>query len=300
MADNSVADAGFSFACQKADWNSAGLYEIRNSVTGKVYIGTTGILVKRFRDHRKKLRSGQHPNKRMLNDFKKHGENTFSMTPVLVADVRPSFDVESQRVEEVRQKYGAENVYNMPRESMMHVKHRMTNDSRYAVWKRLRNQRNEPYPAAWDEFLAFIADVGEKPKMRSRLVRFDNSKPHSKENSHWATDLGTLYISDKSYTINGRTLSVSGWAREYGVDIGTVFSRLKRNYSIQDALNPKNLKRPLAPGTVKAIREDHYSGVSRADLAEKYKLSKTALRGILLGHTYADIDGPIVTIKPPA
>lgn len=55
-----------------------GIYIIKNKVNGKRYIGSSTVSVyKRLNHHRWKLRKNKHSNKRMQNDYNKHGEECF-------------------------------------------------------------------------------------------------------------------------------------------------------------------------------------------------------------------------------
>lgn len=56
------------------------VYEIRNLVTGKFYIGSSSNMYERFRTHRKKLRQGSHPNPHLQASWNKHGERVFEFT----------------------------------------------------------------------------------------------------------------------------------------------------------------------------------------------------------------------------
>lgn len=53
------------------------VYQIRNVVSGKFYIGSTGNLYERWRKHKNKLRAGTHPNSKLQASWNKHGEDAF-------------------------------------------------------------------------------------------------------------------------------------------------------------------------------------------------------------------------------
>ena len=57
--------------------NKVGIYQIRNLITGRVYIGQSICLNKRVNDHFSALRRGKHNNKHLQNSFNKHGESNF-------------------------------------------------------------------------------------------------------------------------------------------------------------------------------------------------------------------------------
>lgn len=57
--------------------NCAGIYVIKNKITGQSYVGQTLYLNKRRRDHFSALRRGKHPNKKLQTAFDKYGADSF-------------------------------------------------------------------------------------------------------------------------------------------------------------------------------------------------------------------------------
>lgn len=55
------------------------IYALHNWITGKSYIGYTGKLSKRFREHRCLLRNGKHETKPLQEDWNRYGEECFTM-----------------------------------------------------------------------------------------------------------------------------------------------------------------------------------------------------------------------------
>lgn len=56
---------------------NTGIYQIKNKISGKVYIGSTNNFEKRKKTHFKELMEGRHINKGLQTDFTKLGENAF-------------------------------------------------------------------------------------------------------------------------------------------------------------------------------------------------------------------------------
>lgn len=54
-----------------------------------------------------------------------------------------------------------------------------------AMWKLLRGAHSEAYPAKWNDFAGFLADVGERPSPKHQLRRINEALPHSASNVKW-------------------------------------------------------------------------------------------------------------------
>ena len=55
----------------------------------------------------------------------------------------------------------------------------------YVAWKNLKGEGQ--FPEEWRDFDIFRAAVGDPPNEKARLTRYDPTKPHSPENTLWAT-----------------------------------------------------------------------------------------------------------------
>ena len=89
----------------------------------------------------------------------------------------------------------------------------------------------------WKESVAnFLFDMGPRPH-GATLDRIDNNGNYEPGNCRWATDdeqrnnKGT----SRFLTVRGRTLTISQWSRECGVNRHTIAGRLKRGWSVERA-----------------------------------------------------------------
>ena len=78
------------------------------------------------------------------------------------------------------------------------------------------------------------------------IERIDNSKGYSPSNCRWATpfEQASNKRSNHLFTFNGKTDTITNWARYFCIDPMLVFCRLNRGWSEYDALTlPKGRKR---------------------------------------------------------
>jgi group I intron endonuclease len=57
--------------------HTSGIYRIRNTITNKVYIGSSRDMFERRAEHRRLLRKGEHRSVKLQRSFDKHGEEAF-------------------------------------------------------------------------------------------------------------------------------------------------------------------------------------------------------------------------------
>ena len=58
---------------------TSGIYVIKNHVSGKVYVGQSANLKRRFSTHKRQLRKGEHYNTHLQSAFIKYGEKAFTI-----------------------------------------------------------------------------------------------------------------------------------------------------------------------------------------------------------------------------
>lgn len=137
-------------------------------------------------------------------------------------------------------------------------KHGFSHNHRlYLTWKMMRARCNNPnFPSyvnygargikvckRWDNFLLFLEDMGPTWREGLTLNRIDNNGPYSPENCCWATDEEQANNSRRNHhlTLNGKTQTISRWAREIGESTHFIHNRLKRGWSIVDTLTTPKL-----------------------------------------------------------
>lgn len=80
-----------------------------------------------------------------------------------------------------------------------------------------------------DGFYNFLEDMGSRPK-GTTLDRIDVNGDYCPENCRWADNIvqQNNRRDNRLMTIRGETKTVTQWAREYGISVPTVFSRIRK------------------------------------------------------------------------
>jgi len=89
----------------------------------------------------------------------------------------------------------------------------------------------------WREFARFLSDMGAQPAGLT-LERNDNEGDYRKENCAWATQKAQSHNRSTTHNLthNGTTRCVSEWARQIGVSVQTLHSRLRSGWTVEEAL----------------------------------------------------------------
>lgn len=95
----------------------------------------------------------------------------------------------------------------------------------------------------WLYFENFLADMGRRKKGLT-LERKDNNKNYSKKNCTWATMREQSNNKSNNWWItwNGKTQTLSQWARELNIKSDTLSHRIKRKIPMERAMSSLNLK----------------------------------------------------------
>lgn len=122
----------------------------------------------------------------------------------------------------------------------------------YTIWVRMRdrcanpkNLRFSQYGGRgiavcdrWQSFGNFLADMGECPDGMS-IDRIDANGNYEPGNCRWATEKTQQNNrrTNRMITFDGRTQSMSEWAREVGIKPGTLRARIESGWNLEQALN---------------------------------------------------------------
>lgn len=131
-------------------------------------------------------------------------------------------------------------------------KHGMYGTAIYRAWANMKSRCDNPniksyvnyggrgisYDPLWKEFMEFYKDMGDVPSAKYTLERIDNDSNYSKDNCKWATRKEQANNTRQTVLIeiNGVTRCYHDWCTEYGIAPCTVYYRLRKGMSVEEAL----------------------------------------------------------------
>src|SRR3989304_8634000 len=92
----------------------SGIYEIRNIINNKIYIGSTKNLKRREADHFRSLCDNIHRNKYLQRSFNKYGKENFEFKILLICDSITRVFYEQIYIDKLKPEYNIYRVANSP------------------------------------------------------------------------------------------------------------------------------------------------------------------------------------------
>ena len=90
----------------------------------------------------------------------------------------------------------------------------------------------------WSDFSTFLSDVGFRPSPRHTLHRINNDGNYEPGNCAWVTGLvqGNNKRNNHVISWDGRSMTISEWSRELGINYRTLTARIRRGWALARAL----------------------------------------------------------------
>lgn len=132
------------------------------------------------------------------------------------------------------------------------LKHGQWQSAEYSSWHHMLQRCTNPNHASysyyggrgitvdprWRQFKNFLADMGKKPSRKHSIERIDNARGYTVDNCRWALPIDQLNNTrrNRQITWQGRTQSLTQWAREIGMKPVTLSTRFRLGWGVDDAL----------------------------------------------------------------
>lgn len=91
----------------------SGIYQIKNIINNKIYIGSSVDIKNRWQKHISELRRGKHSNKHLLESYKTHGEQNFEFSILEEVKELDNLILKEQYYLDFYKSYEKENGYNL-------------------------------------------------------------------------------------------------------------------------------------------------------------------------------------------
>jgi group I intron endonuclease len=118
-----------------------GVYQIRNTITGAAYVGSTNDFARRKAEHFKRMRAGAHPARHLQNSVAKHGVEAFAFDILMECAEHELLDAEQAEIDRVIAAEGRKALYN----ANPKADRRAWTDESKAILREKRIGENNPF-----------------------------------------------------------------------------------------------------------------------------------------------------------
>lgn len=137
--------------------------------------------------------------------------------------------------------------------------HGLSKSHVYAIWTCMKGRCHNPKSKRfydyggrgikvcerwYNSFENFLEDMGDRPSREHSVERRDNNGDYEPNNCYWATKLIQANNKRNSRVIefNGKSLTISQWARELGINVSMIDNRIRKKWDIKYCLCPTKFK----------------------------------------------------------
>ena len=136
----------------------SGIYQIKNIITNKVYIGSAKNINSRWLEHKRLLKNNNHPNKKLQASYNKHGKNNFSYEKLELIELDSLIIFEQKWLNEVLKadsdsKYFRENGYNLSKVAGSTLGYKYSEESRINISNTKLKTNSKTHTLILDETL---------------------------------------------------------------------------------------------------------------------------------------------------
>lgn len=139
-------------------------------------------------------------------------------------------------------------------------RHGMSKSPTYKAWKHLRERCTNPadksyfrygnrgisFCKRWLKFENFLEDMGDRPTAQHSVGRIDNDGDYEPSNCRWETPVEQARNTRSNHllTFQGKTFCIAEWAEYTGFSGNLILSRIRRGWSVEQALTLPIKKKP--------------------------------------------------------
>lgn len=123
----------------------------------------------------------------------------------------------------------------------------------YRAWQNMKKRCYNPADKRWarygargikvcsewrDSYEAFLRDMGRRPSPKHSLERLDNDGDYAPGNVAWETAATQARnkSTSRKLSLDGRTMTLSDWAKEFRIRRTTLAQRLSAGWTLREAL----------------------------------------------------------------
>jgi len=207
----------------------SGVYQIKNTKTGKVYIGSSIHLHTRLKAHLYALRSGRHHSAKLQRSWRVHGEAAFEFKVLFHCQEKDVLFYEQTMLDAWKPHEVGYNIFPTAGSSAGF------SPSAATVAKLSATQRAKAKRYDWRGQSLCLIEIAELEGLSfRRLMTRVLEKGWSLERAV-VTPIGKLR---RTVTALGRTQTSSAWAKEIGIHLTTLSTKLSNGACIEDLVYP--------------------------------------------------------------
>ena len=226
---------------------SSGIYQIKNTLNGKCYIGSAVNLKKRWGEHLRALRRGGHCNQHLQAAFDKYGEGVFIFKTLERVEPEMLLEREQHYLDTLKPEYNIAPIAGSP----LGVRH--TNEARANMSAAHAGKRNHNYGKHHSE------DTKQKISM-GMVGKQNHNKPHSKETKR-----------KTSKALMGHQVSEETRAKQSAAKRGKPSSFKGKHHTAKTKQKISNIKKGTNVGKQNHFYGKHHSEKTKRRISEALK-----------------------------